>query len=53
MGFELDIFRDPQLEADYVEWLVDERSVDVQAHFAKLWEYYAHPVYEVCGTGAS
>jgi len=53
MGFELDIFRDPQLEADYVEWLVDERSVDVQAHFAKLWEYYANPVYEVCGTGAS
>jgi hypothetical protein len=51
MGFDLDIFRDPQLEADYIEWLIDERSVDIQTHFAKLWEYYANPVYEACGNG--
>ena len=24
MGFDLSIFKDPQFEADYVEWLVDE-----------------------------
>ncbi|HUS72874.1 MAG TPA: phage portal protein [Sedimentisphaerales bacterium] len=46
MGFDLRIFRDEQLEADYIEWLVDERSIDVQRHFAKLWEYYANPVHE-------
>jgi len=29
MGFELDIFGDEQLEADYIEWLVDEQSVSM------------------------
>jgi len=51
MGFELNIFGDKQLEADFVEWLVDERSVDIQTHFTKLWEYYTNPMYEACGTG--
>jgi len=30
MGFDLGIFKDPQLEADYVEWLVDEQPADIQ-----------------------
>ncbi len=42
MAFELGIFKDPLLQADYIEWLVDERAVDIQTHFAKLWEYYAN-----------
>jgi hypothetical protein len=42
MGFDLSIFKDPQFEADYVEWLVDEQSADIQSHFTKLWEYYAN-----------
>ena len=29
MGFELDIFKDERLEADYIEWLVDEHSIDI------------------------
>ncbi len=53
MGFDLRIFKDDQLEADYVEWLVDERSVDIQTHFAKLWEYYTNRMYEVNSAGAS
>ncbi len=53
MGFDLHIFKDPQLEADYVEWLVDEQSVDIQAHFAKLWEYYTNRMIENNGSGAS
>jgi len=53
MGFDLHIFEDPQLEADYVEWVVDERSVDIQAHFAKLWEYYTNRTIEIEGSGAS
>ncbi|MHC4646722.1 MAG: hypothetical protein ACYTBJ_14585, partial [Planctomycetota bacterium] len=52
MGFDFRIFNDSELEADYVEWLVDERSIDVQRRFAKLWEYYANPIYETCGGGA-
>ncbi|MHC4095739.1 MAG: phage portal protein [Planctomycetota bacterium] len=42
MGFDLHIFKDEQFGADYVEWLVDERSVDIRTHFSKLWEYYAN-----------
>ena len=50
MGFELDIFQDEQLEADYIEWLTDVRSVDVQTHFGKLWEYYTNPMLETLVT---
>ncbi len=50
MGFELDIFQDEQLEADYIEWLTDVRSVDVQTHFGKLWEYYTNPILETLVT---
>jgi len=53
MGFELDIFKDQQLETDYLEWIVDMQSVSVQSHFEKLWFYYANPRIEVTGSGAS
>jgi hypothetical protein len=52
MGFELDVFGDEQLEAEYIEWLVDEQSADVRGHFERLWEYYANPRMETAGTGA-
>jgi hypothetical protein len=55
MSFDLRILQDPaggRLDADYVEWLVDEYSVDIQTHFAKLWEYYTNPTYEITGVGA-
>jgi hypothetical protein len=53
MGFDLHIFKDPQLQEDYVEWLVNERSVDIQSHFVKLWEYYNNRMVEADGSGAS
>jgi hypothetical protein len=56
MGFDLDIFEEAAgggLEVDYLEWLVDERWVDIQTHFAKLWEYYTNPTYEVGGTSGA
>jgi hypothetical protein len=55
MGFELDIFKSPTeagLDADYLEWLVDEHSIDVHRHFAKLWEYYANPMVEISEAGS-
>ena len=55
MGFELDIFNtaaEGGLDADYLEWLVDEHSIDIQRHFTKLWEYYANPMYEINNIGA-
>ena len=52
MGFELDIFQDDTLQADYVEWLVDTQSVDIQIHFGRLWDYYANPRIETTGASA-
>ena len=52
MGFELQIFNDGQLETDYIEWLVDEKSVDIQVHFTRLCEYYSNRIVNVNGTGA-
>ncbi|KPJ66949.1 MAG: hypothetical protein AMJ43_06400 [Coxiella sp. DG_40] len=53
MGFDLGIFKDPQLQEDYVEWLVNERSADIQSHFVKLWEYYNNRMVEADGSGTS
>ncbi len=55
MGFELDIFRkggEDEVAADYIEWLVDEHSVNIQRHFGRLWEYYSNPMVEASGLGA-
>jgi len=55
MGFELDIFYAAdkgELDTDFLEWLVDEHSIDIQRHFTKLWDYYANPMYEISNTGA-
>ena len=53
MGFELDIFKDPQFEADYLEWLVEEQSTAIQKHFGKFWEYYANSTIETSDAGSS
>jgi len=53
MGFELDIFEDKSLEGDYLDWLVDTQSADIQTHFGRLWDYYANPKVETTGAGAT
>ena len=53
MGFELDIFEDKSFQGDYLEWLVDTQSVDIQTHFGQLWDYYANPKVETTGAGAT
>jgi hypothetical protein len=51
MGFDSKIFGDGNsiepLDAEYLEWLVDERWPQTQAHFGKLWEYYANPIMDL------
>jgi hypothetical protein len=47
MAFDLRVFDDQQLDSDYLEWLVEEHSIDIQRHFGKLWEYYTNPVYDM------
>ncbi len=48
MGFDLSIFKDSRFEAEYVEWLVDERSMEIARHFGKLWDYYTNRMIDVC-----
>jgi hypothetical protein len=62
MSFELSIFERGEnsersfdkdgLDGEYLEWLVDERATEIQAHFGKLWEYYANPIVDLHRTGA-
>jgi len=42
MGFELEIFEDANLQAEFLEWLTEERAAQIQKHFGKLWEYYVN-----------
>jgi len=49
MGFNLEIFDDLRLDAEYLEWLVDVHSVDIQRHFSQLWDYYTNPAVDVSG----
>ena len=51
MGFDVGIFDDPQLDPEFIEWLVDERSAEIQTHFTKLWDYYTNPMYEADEVG--
>ncbi len=53
MGFDFSIFNDPELDTDYIEWLVEEHSTDIQRHFTKLWEYYANRTVDKVDLGFS
>jgi hypothetical protein len=46
MAFKLDIFEDRQVDAAYLEWLVDEQSAVIRRHFGRLWDYYVNPTAE-------
>ncbi len=52
MGFELAIF-EQQLDAEYLEWLVDAHAQAVQEHFSRLWDYYANPMVPLAEGGAA
>jgi hypothetical protein len=50
MGFDVKIFGD-EFDAEYLEWLVEERWPQVQVHFGKMWEYYTNPIMDLQRTG--
>ena len=52
MGFNLEAFDNLRLDAEYLEWLVDVHSADIQRHFCRLWDYYTNPTVDVSGTSA-
>ena len=44
MGFELASFQDPQLDADYLSYLVDRQAEDAAASYGRLWDYFRNPL---------
>ena len=46
MGFDFKIFNDSELKEEFVSWLVDEKWVDINSHFGRLWEYYQNSMLE-------
>ena len=47
MGFDFGGFGDANLSEGFVEWLVDERWVDVGLHFGRLWDYYHNSMHDM------
>ena len=45
MGFDFGNFGSENLSESFVEWLVDEQSVDVGIHFGRFWDYYHNQMY--------
>jgi len=59
MGFDFSIFNnDPllrsagPLDEQFVDWLVNERSIDMVLHYEKLWNYYHNEMCEIGPRGA-
>ena len=52
MGFDFSSFGNENLSESFVEWLVDEQSVDVGIHFGRFWDYYHNQMY-AAGSGLS
>lgn len=49
MAFQLDRFRDPLLNDEYVTHLVDAESLDAAIHFGRLWDYFRNELLPSAG----
>jgi len=47
MAFDFLIFKDEQIDEQFVDWLVNERSLDMLLHCQKLWSYYRNDTREI------
>ena len=52
MGFELNNFNDPDLQTDYLEYLIEQESADRHRHFSRLWDYVRNPISPIVGVAA-
>ncbi|OHB60718.1 MAG: hypothetical protein A2Y12_10845 [Planctomycetes bacterium GWF2_42_9] len=53
MSFDFSNFESDGLNSNFIDWLVDEQWVDMQAHFGRLWDYYQNPMYSPAGLSAA
>lgn len=52
MAFELQNFNDPNLDADFVAYLIEQQSPDTTTHYARLWDYFRNPLLPITGVSA-
>ncbi len=52
MAFELGSFQDPELDPDYVSYLVDQQAEDTAQHYGRLWDYFRNPLVPAIGAAA-
>ncbi len=49
---ENDLNEQQKLDEEFVVWLVNEKALDVNLHFEKLWSYYRNEMREISTTAA-
>ena len=52
MSFNLNNFQDPDLDEDYVSYLVDQQASENEAFHNRLWNYYRNPLIPAVGISA-
>ena len=52
MPFNLNNFQDPDLDEDYVSYLVDQQVSENEAFHNRLWNYYRNPLVPAVGISA-
>ncbi|MCK5270182.1 MAG: hypothetical protein KAJ46_05325, partial [Sedimentisphaerales bacterium] len=58
MAYDFSVFNEndhnerQKLDEEFVVWLVNEKALDVNLHFEKLWSYYRNEMREISTTAA-
>ncbi|MBN1796725.1 MAG: phage portal protein [Sedimentisphaerales bacterium] len=53
MAFELEVFGSESIDAEFIEWLIEEKSPDIAVQFSKLWEYYTNRIIDTHNLSAA
>jgi len=52
MTFELASFQDPALDAEYLDYLIEQESARTAGHYRRLWDYFRNPFVPAVGIAA-
>ena len=52
MALDLNSFQDPQLDPEYLAYLLDNQASDQAVHYSRLWDYFRNPLHPVTGLAA-
>ena len=53
MAFDLTNFQDPDLDAEYITFLVDQQAPENASTFSRLWSYFLNPLTPAAGVPAN